>query len=353
MIAHNRYSLLKEANHSNTHLSFIKPKLVKQESFHIRKDSKCLTKDTEKDDKENKPANTTEPSSPLKKMPSETMLQTLKDRDLTDIELQNVTSFKEYGQNILSYLKEYEKKFPTDVCLSKHEITSTLRAKMVDWMIEVLTNFKCRDLTLYLAVKIMDRFCKACTTSKKISDLHIIGVASMFIASKYEDIYPLRMQMVYEKIAHKKITIESIKQMEREIMAALGSTLGIPTTFEFIRIYIKYIPPNEFSQFVEQMSFYLAKVCLHDYQFCGYKSALTSASCIYVAFKICEQLNKVTMIDKELVSTLCGLSSQTEAVLMECSQKVLHNAQNFEKQFTGLENLKKTHFVNLANFLNK
>lgn len=33
----------------------------------------------------------------------------------------------------------------------------------------------------------------------------------MFIASKYEDIYPLKMKMVYEKIAHKKLTIERIK----------------------------------------------------------------------------------------------------------------------------------------------
>jgi len=41
----------------------------------------------------------------------------------------------------------------------------------------------------------------------KISDLHSIGVTSMFIASKYEDIYPLRMNVIYEKIAHKKIAI--------------------------------------------------------------------------------------------------------------------------------------------------
>jgi hypothetical protein len=29
----------------------------------------------------------------------------------------------------------------------------------------------------------------------------------MFIASKFEDIYPLKMKTVYEKIAHKKIEI--------------------------------------------------------------------------------------------------------------------------------------------------
>jgi hypothetical protein len=33
----------------------------------------------------------------------------------------------------------------------------------------------------------------------------------MFIASKYEDIQPLKMKMVFEKIAHKKLSVERIK----------------------------------------------------------------------------------------------------------------------------------------------
>jgi cyclin B/cyclin A len=32
--------------------------------------------------------------------------------------------------------------------------------------------------------------------------LHGIGVTAMFVASKYEDIYPLKMKTVYDKIAH-------------------------------------------------------------------------------------------------------------------------------------------------------
>lgn len=48
--------------------------------------------------------------------------------------------------------------------------------------------------------------------AREIADLHLIGVTSMFIASKYEDIYPLKMKMVFEKIAHKKLSIDKIKQ---------------------------------------------------------------------------------------------------------------------------------------------
>jgi len=32
-----------------------------------------------------------------------------------------------------------------------------MRAKMVDWMIEVFANFHCHDETFFLAVNLMDR----------------------------------------------------------------------------------------------------------------------------------------------------------------------------------------------------
>jgi hypothetical protein len=45
-------------------------------------------------------------------------------------------------------------------------IDSTMRARMVDWMIEVLTNFKCDDQTFFIAVSIMDRYFKNCKETK-------------------------------------------------------------------------------------------------------------------------------------------------------------------------------------------
>lgn len=38
-----------------------------------------------------------------------------------------------------------EEVYVTENCLVKHKITPALRARMIDWMIEVLTNFKCDD----------------------------------------------------------------------------------------------------------------------------------------------------------------------------------------------------------------
>jgi hypothetical protein len=112
---------------------------------------------------------------------------------------------------------------------------------MVDWMIEVLTNFKCDDQTFFLAVSLLDRFFKLKQDTREISDLHLIGVTSMFIASKYEDIYPLKMKMVYEKIAHKKLSIEKIKSLEMDILKTIKYRIPAPTSLDFLKYYLKQV----------------------------------------------------------------------------------------------------------------
>lgn len=107
----------------------------------------------------------------------------------------------ELGADIDTYIREKELEYDTSNCLERHEITPAIRARMVDWVIEVLTNFHCDNQTFFIAVSLMDRYFKNCPEGKKIGDLHIVGVTSMFVASKFEDISPLRMKTVDEKIS--------------------------------------------------------------------------------------------------------------------------------------------------------
>jgi hypothetical protein len=111
----------------------------------------------------------------------------------------------------------YPKKVPI-AFLKSHSISATLRAKMIDWMVEVLTSYKCRDQTFFLAVQLMDQFLLKTERVHQPSELHLLGVAAMFIACKYEEIYPVKLQVVHEKIAHKKLSKDDIKNKEAEIL---------------------------------------------------------------------------------------------------------------------------------------
>ena len=88
--------------------------------------------------------------------------------------------------------------------LATHNISKEYRTKMVDWMVEVTTSFKCTTRTYFLAVAIFDTYLRKMQGKKVLenSDVHLIGVGTMYLASKYEDIYPLHSKVVSEKISH-------------------------------------------------------------------------------------------------------------------------------------------------------
>ena len=68
-----------------------------------------------------------------------------------------------------------------------------------------------------------------------------MGVTSMYIASKYEDIQPLKIKMVYEKIAHKKLSQEAIRAMEKKILQTINYKISAPSVLDFLKDYLKEV----------------------------------------------------------------------------------------------------------------
>ena len=150
----------------------------------------------------------------------------------------------------------------------------------------------------------------------------------MFIASKYEDIYPLKMKMVYEKIAHKKLAIEDIKTLELDILQTINYKIPAPTVLDFLRVYLievlgighmgrssltaeekANIPtssdtPQGLNHLIYKMALYLGKMSMHDYELSGRKPSLVGIGSLYVALKICEQLKRATLITNVIVQKL-------------------------------------------------
>lgn len=128
----------------------------------------------------------------------------------------------------------------------------------------------------------------------ELHELHITGITCMFMASKYEDVYPLLMKTVFNKIAHKKVSVDTIREKEMEILRALGFKVGaFPSSLEFLERYIdSVLAKHADKQFVHLMAIYLAKMALHHENLCTKQSSLIGASSIYVALKICEQMRQ-------------------------------------------------------------
>jgi hypothetical protein len=86
-----------------------------------------------------------------------------------------------------------------------------MRAILIDWLIEVHLKFKLLPETLFLTVNLIDRFLEKAVIQR--TKLQLVGVTSMLIASKYEEIYaPEVRDFVY--ITDKAYSKEEILKME-------------------------------------------------------------------------------------------------------------------------------------------
>lgn len=303
----------------------------------------------------------------------------------------------EYGPSILEeYFNEQEN---IKNVLEKHTITPEMRLKMVDWMIEIFTRIQTNDITFFTAVNIMDNYFYKSKESFKPTDLHLIGICSIFIASKFCDMNPIRLNFLVEKIGHDKFSKEQIITMEEKILNVLEYDILKPTIFEFTTFFFEdlfYFYENNFNiknvslkkhlkefidnnsqnidlslkkfnfdkcetilkytdnlrNFIKCILIYLLKMCCQDYEIINERKALISAACIIVAMKICEEVNKEKYIDDFFTERLKYLSRENMYSIMELSSKILLRAQNYDKFYPCVKHLYKTHFEYLTRMKN-
>ena len=183
----------------------------------------------------------------------------------------------------------------------------------------------------------------------------------MRIASKYEDIYPLKLSVVYEKIAHRKIPTKDIKDFEFKILSELDFEVRKPSQYDFITIFMEQaLQPSikkdkSNSELVEVLVHYVSKMVYHDYSLSQYQPSLLAAASLYVSLKLAERFKKSKKRDK-LISTqfmkrLTELSQHSEPRIIDLAKKILSLSQNFDKQHPGLTNLKKTHFNKISRLI--
>ena len=143
----------------------------------------------------------------------------------------------EYVQDM--YERFREKELSTTARLYMHKqpsISARMRAILVDWLVEVHMKFKLHQETLYLAVNLVDRFLAKKEVPRK--NLQLVGVTSLMIAAKYEEIYPLDQdQLVY--ICDNAYTRDDLLDMEYRILKTLDYGVTIPTAFTFLVRFLK------------------------------------------------------------------------------------------------------------------
>ncbi|KAF3426722.1 hypothetical protein E2986_06422 [Frieseomelitta varia] len=186
-----------------------------------------------------------------------------------------------YAMDIFNYLKDRERLFPIgdymekQVCLSRW-----MRALLVDWMVEVQESFELNHETLYLAVKLVDLYLTKVTVGKET--LQLLGAASLFIASKYDErIPPMVEDFLY--ICDGAYTQRELIRMEMSILKVIDFDLGIPLSYRFLRRYARCA---KVSMPTLTLARYILEYSLMDYSTIMFSDSKMAASALFLALQM-------------------------------------------------------------------
>ncbi|XP_028604775.2 G2/mitotic-specific cyclin-B1 isoform X2 [Podarcis muralis] len=159
------------------------------------------------------------------------VLLEVKDIDTDDASDPNLCS--EYVKDIYNYLRDLEaQQSVRPNYLAGQEITGNMRAVLIDWLVQVQMKFKLLQETMYMTVAIIDRFMQNNKVHKRM--LQLVGVTAMFVASKYEEMYPPEIGD-FAFVTDNTYTNVQIRQMEMKILRSLDFNLGRPLPLHFLR----------------------------------------------------------------------------------------------------------------------
>nr|GMD10770.1 G2/mitotic-specific cyclin S13-7-like [Ipomoea batatas] len=200
--------------------------------------------------------------------------------DIDSEDADNELAAMEYVEDIYKFYKLTESDARVDDYMgSQPEICSKNRAILIDWLIEVHKKFKLMPESLYLSINIMDRFLS--TKTVPIRDFQLVGISSMLIACKYEEISAPQVSDFLD-VCGNAYAREQILATEKSIMGTLEWHFTTPTIYVFLVRFIKASIPAD--KEIENMAFFLAELGLLNYStvihYCPSKLA---ASAVYAA----------------------------------------------------------------------
>jgi len=194
----------------------------------------------------------------------------------------NLQRAKEYLEEIHGFMKSLESKgiaLSNYMSLIQTDINEKMRIILINWLIEVHFKFHLLNETLFISINIIDRYLSQKNINRKY--LQLLGITSLFIASKYEEIYaPSAKDLIF--MTDNAYKIEEMIKMENEILGVLKFELSFPTSLRFLELYGDFLNLDEINLF---RCYYLNEVSLICYNLCGICPSLIACACLYINLK--------------------------------------------------------------------
>uniref|UniRef100_A0A3B5B8J8 Cyclin B1 n=1 Tax=Stegastes partitus TaxID=144197 RepID=A0A3B5B8J8_9TELE len=211
---------------------------------------------------------------------SDVMLHTaVRDVDADDYE--NPMLCSDYVKDIYKYLRQLEiDQNVRPSYLKGQEVTGNMRAILIDWLVQVNLKFRLLQETMYMTVGLIDRFLQDHPVPKK--QLQLVGVTAMFLASKYEEMYPPEISD-FAYVTDRAYTTAQIRDMEMTILRVLKFKLGRPLPLQFLRRASKIY---EVTAEQHTLAKYLLELTMVDYEMAHLPPSIVASAALALTLKV-------------------------------------------------------------------
>lgn len=140
------------------------------------------------------------------------------------------------ANDILALYRRQEMEHPVVV---KQGVPEAERTKTLVWMYEIMKKMNVVPVGMYLAFKIFDLF----TSARPVGKYYLVGAASILIASKYEEMFPVLVEDLEYLAKNSGVDVKDsdIRRTEKIILKYLNWEVTFPAEYHFFHTYINAI----------------------------------------------------------------------------------------------------------------
>lgn len=164
----------------------------------------------------------------------------------------------EYAIDVWEHYARRERELAVDAqyMTRQPDLNHKFRTILVDWLIEVQIRLRLHDVTLSLAVALVDAFLSRQLVYR--DKLQLIGVAALFTAAHFEEVHgPDANSLVV--ISSKAFTRADIVQMQSRMLQKVEFTICRPTATWFLFRLLSVVQPSAMHSWLAQ---YYVTYCL-------------------------------------------------------------------------------------------
>ena len=218
------------------------------------------------------------------------------------------------------------------------EIQWSMRAVLMDWIVQVHHRFSLLPETLFLCVNYIDRFlsCKVVSLGK----LQLVGATAIFIAAKYEEIdCPSVQEIVY--MVDGGYTVDEILKAERFMLSMLQFELGWPGPMSFLRRISK---ADDYDLETRTLAKYFLEITIMDERFVGSPPSFVAAGAHCLARMMLKKGVWVCFSDN-----FCKSAANLFIVTCTCLLRQLHLLPAFQSDIAHGRMLRRRTETSLCN----